>query len=206
MRKIIDGLKMIMAGTLVCLPVYIATALKGNTAKQLPRKVDAVTRASDEYNIQEVKPETPEKEEISVRTHLSPDFTPGRKRNIDAIVLHTTEGSGTGAENWLTTKDNVSASAHYLIMENGEIVMLVKPEDTAWHCRGYNSRSIGIEFAGHYDKPLAEIQLQSGEKLIEYLMQTYNIKKTNIRAHSELDPSRRKDPGKQNIEAILARI
>lgn len=144
--------------------------------------------------------------EINCRFHQSPDYTPGRKSNIDMIVLHTTQGSGVGAENWLTTKDEVPAGVHYLIMEDGEIVQLVKEEDSAWHCRGYNSRSIGIEFAGDYRKLLNEAQIKVGRQLVKDLMGKYKISETNVKAHSELDPGRRTDPGKENMEAILSGI
>jgi len=48
----------------------------------------------------------PEEEQSFVyipdRTHLSPNYTEGRNgQQIDTIVIHTTEGSGIGAEEWL---------------------------------------------------------------------------------------------------------
>jgi len=154
------------------------------------------------------KPEVKVEKPVYDRFHKSPDYRARKGKNVDIseIVLHTTEGSGSGAERWLTTKDKTLASAHYLIMEDGEIVGLVKEKDAAYQCRGHNDNSVGIEFAGHYDKDLNPSQIKSGQKVIRHLMQNYKISKDNIRAHSDLDPSRRKDPGKKNMEAILKGI
>jgi len=138
------------------------------------------------------------------RFHQAPEYTRERKSEIDGIVLHTTEGSGLGAENWLTTKDTTPASAHYLVMENGEVVGLVNDLDTAYHCRGHNDQTIGIEFAGYHNKNLNESQVKAGRRLVSNLMKRYNLPKSSIKAHSELDPSRRKDPGEKNMELILS--
>lgn len=123
--------------------------------------------------------------------------------------MHTTEGSGIGALAELTNpnKFNGRVSAHYLVMENGEIIRLAQEKDIAWHCRnGFNKRSIGIEFAGYHDKPLTSAQTINGAKLIEKLLDKYRLGKGAIKPHSELDPIRKKDPGRRNLEQILSRI
>ncbi len=137
-----------------------------------------------------------------VLSQPSPNYTVGRSQGIDRIVLHTTEGSGKGALSWLTNPTS-KASAHYLILEDGTIYNLVSPQDTAWHCRGYNEESIGIEYAGSYQKNLNESQINAGTSLLHYLMQIYGLDKKDIFPHSQLDPTRRKDPGKENLELIL---
>lgn len=63
----------------------------------------------------------------------SPNYTSGRKSEVDAIVLHYTSG-GTldGAVSWFLNP-SAKASAHYLIDRSGAIVQMVRDEDTAWH-------------------------------------------------------------------------
>ena len=137
------------------------------------------------------------------RTSLSPNFkTYEGKRGIEKIVLHTTEGSGKSAENTFldsTTK----VSAHYLIMEDGEIVRMVEEKNIAWHCVGYNRKSVGIEIAGYYNKAIKDAQINSAAYLIKRVKANYGLNDSSIKAHSELDPKRRKDPGKENMNAIL---
>jgi MYXO-CTERM domain-containing protein len=78
----------------------------------------------------------------------SPNYTAGRTVAIDSIVIHTTEGSYSGAVSWLKNP-SAGASAHYVIKENGtEIKQLVADSNRAWHATYYNNRSIGIECAG----------------------------------------------------------
>lgn len=133
----------------------------------------------------------------------SPNFSKIKERKYDMIVLHTTEGSGIGALDWLTRKES-GASAHYLIIEDGQIYNLVEDSDMAWHCRNnINAHSLGIECAGSYKNRLNQEQIASAQQLVNYLCARYHIKKGSIKAHSELDPSRRKDPGKENMETIL---
>ncbi len=126
-------------------------------------------------------------------------------RAIDTLVLHTTEGSGNSAKNSFLNPSH-KYIAHYLVNENGEILQFAEENNVARHCKNYNQRSIGIEFAGHYDQSLTEAQLKSGAHLIQRMQSAYNISENNIKAHSDLDPSRRKDPGKANMEAILKSI
>jgi len=140
-----------------------------------------------------------------IERETTPNYTAGNKRDISFIVLHTTEGKGNEALTWLKNPKS-RVSAHYLIMEDGRIIQLLGEKDVAWHCRGYNKRSIGIEFAGFYDRPLGDIQVKLGAELIKNILKKYGLGKGSIKTHSELDPKRRKDPGKGNLEKILKGI
>jgi len=136
----------------------------------------------------------------------SPNFDKGRADSaIDTLVLHTTEGSGNGARNWLIDPHS-KVSAHYLVMEDGSLSQLVDDSDVAWHCRGYNSKAIGIEIAGYADKQINDAQKETLTKLISYLMSKYSLSMEAIKPHSELDPERRVDPGEQNMTSILASL
>ena len=91
-------------------------------------------------------------------------------------------------------------------MKNGSIYSLVDESDLAWHCRSHNRDSIGIELAGYHNKTLNPEQIKSAQLLIKTILSKYNLERDHIKAHSELDPSRRKDPGKANLERILQGI
>lgn len=82
------------------------------------------------------------------------DFGSRRNVGVDTIVIHTTEGSSIkGAEVWWDRED-VVASAHYLI-DGKDIVQRVAEGDCAFHAgnAAMNRRSIGIEVVGHCGDP-----------------------------------------------------
>lgn len=101
------------------------------------------------------------------------DFRKGRQNTvIDTVVIHTTEGGSiTGACAWWDRED-VTASAHYLI-DGKEIVQRVAEGDTAFHAGNslFNRRSIGIEVVGHADR----IETWTMEKLHQLAALTTEI-------------------------------
>jgi N-acetylmuramoyl-L-alanine amidase len=98
-------------------------------------------------------------------------------------------------------------SAHYLIDIDGQILKLISETKRAWHAgisswRGYsniNDRSIGIELAnpGHefgyqaFSKP----QIDSLTKIAQEIITRHPIPARNIIGHSDISPTRKKDPG-----------
>lgn len=101
--------------------------------------------------------------------------------------------------------DKLGLSAHYLVLPSCDIMMCRKPEEGAYHARGFNTGSIGIEFLvegehnyGSFLKAiskeyLAKGQLEAGIELVKHLKSLYNI--SNIDRHSDLSPGRKLDPG-----------
>lgn len=66
------------------------------------------------------------------KMHTS-NFQKGRERYApEAIVIHITEGSSSSAIKWCHDPKS-QVSYHFLIKEDGSIVELVQPENTAWH-------------------------------------------------------------------------
>ncbi len=127
------------------------------------------------------------------------------KRTIDTLVLHTTEGSGNSARNSFLNPSH-KYIAHYLVAENGEILQFAEENNVTSHCKDYNQRSIGIEFAGHYNQLITDAQVAAGAHLISSIKAKYDLPLEKIKPHSELDPSRRKDPGKANMDALLKAV
>jgi N-acetyl-anhydromuramyl-L-alanine amidase AmpD len=68
------------------------------------------------------------------------------KQEIDAIVIHTTEGPT--KKSAIDTLLERGLSAHYVIDPEGNITQLVELSERAWHATYYNDRSIGIEMVG----------------------------------------------------------
>ena len=76
----------------------------------------------------------------------SPNYTRGRSKPVDRIVCHITDGGprlDRAAEH--LRKPDARVSAHFLIGRGGEVVQLVRLDDTAWHASGVNAVSVGIE-------------------------------------------------------------
>jgi N-acetyl-anhydromuramyl-L-alanine amidase AmpD len=81
----------------------------------------------------------------------SPNFTPASRRAIDVVVMHTMEIAerSDAAEicaRWFRTKVS-QVSAHYCV-DADSVIQCVEEKDIAWHARGGNTNSIGVELAG----------------------------------------------------------
>jgi len=81
----------------------------------------------------------------------SPHLTTADGRSIGVIVIHTMEiAERTGAAElcarWFENPAS-EVSAHYCV-DADTVVQCVREEDIAWHARGGNANSIGIELAG----------------------------------------------------------
>ena len=100
-------------------------------------------------------------------------------------------------------------SCHYLIKNNGEIVIMVPDSYIAWHAgksswgnyKSLNKNSIGIEITnpGHEFnyKKFSKKQITSLLKLSKFLIKKYKINPKNILGHSDIAPERKKDPGEK---------
>lgn len=82
----------------------------------------------------------------------SPNITPTEGRAIDVVVLHTMEipEHGAAAEacaRWFARPES-QVSAHYCV-DASEVIQCVREQDIAWHARGGNTASLGVELAGY---------------------------------------------------------
>jgi N-acetyl-anhydromuramyl-L-alanine amidase AmpD len=81
----------------------------------------------------------------------SPNVTRTGGRPVDLVVVHTMEiaerpDAAEAVAAWFARPDS-RVSAHYCV-DADTIVQCAREEDVAWHARGGNARSIGIELAG----------------------------------------------------------
>ena len=143
----------------------------------------------------------------------------GRNERIQFIVVHYT-----ATNNEYSIKELISnrVSTHFLVLDEDDntIYNLVPLDQRAWHAgtssfRGrtnLNDTSIGIEIVSDgiardrrndpnryppYDAYLEykPIQIEKVAQIIKYVAARYNIPAKNIVAHSDIAPSRKKDPG-----------
>lgn len=101
--------------------------------------------------------------------------------------------------------DKIGLSAHALITPDGNIIHCREDYETAWHAKGFNKDSLGIEFLvpgihtyGSFMERIktpyiTDEQLKAGLWQIKVWVERYNI--NNIKRHSELSPGRKFDPG-----------
>lgn len=81
----------------------------------------------------------------------SPNYTPAKGRTIGVVVVHTMEiaerkDAAEICARWFASRVS-RVSAHYCV-DADTIVQSVREKDIAWHARGGNTDSIGVELAG----------------------------------------------------------
>ena len=152
--------------------------------------------------------------------NYSPNFE-RKKRNqnqIKFIIFHYTGMKKESEAIKRLTNIESKVSSHYLIKNNGEIVVIVPELYEAWHAgvsswKNYmslNKHSIGIEICnpGHSFnyKKFSKKQIQSIKKLSKFLIKKYKINPKNIIGHSDIAPTRKKDPGEKFPWKYLAKF
>ncbi len=156
-----------------------------------------------------MKPFTPDS---SIASDVIPSANYGDRYNErlpDMIVLHYTGMPDVeGAIAKLCTA-GTDVSAHYVVLEDGRIVQCVPEAKRAWHAgvsywageEDINSCSIGIEIAnrghdwGYPEFPLRQIAAVIA--LCRGIMLRRKIASHRVLAHSDVAPSRKRDPGEK---------
>jgi N-acetylmuramoyl-L-alanine amidase len=136
----------------------------------------------------------------------SPNFDE-RTLPISMIVLHYTG-----------MPDGASALAHYLVEEDGTVHRLVDEAKRAWHAgrshwreiTDVNSASVGIEIVnpGHEwgYRPFTDEQIDALVPLVAAIKERHDITRGNVVGHSDIAPTRKRDPGELFPWARLARL
>jgi N-acetylmuramoyl-L-alanine amidase len=140
----------------------------------------------------------------------SPNFGERNKGLVpDMIVLHYTGmPDPEGAITRLCTA-GTDVSAHYIVLEDGRIVQTVPEAKRAWHAgvgfwageEDINSCSIGIEIInrghdwGYPDFPSRQIAAVTA--LCRGIMLRHDLQPHRVLGHSDVSPSRKKDPGEK---------
>ena len=153
-------------------------------------------------------------------SNYSPNFNSKKRlsKQIKFIIFHYTGMKKESEAIERLTSIQSKVSCHYLIKNNGEIVIMVPDLYEAWHAgvsswrnfKSLNRNSIGIEISnpGHNSnyKRFSKKQIQSIKKLGKYLIKKYKINQKNILGHSDIAPTRKKDPGEKFPWKYLAKF
>jgi N-acetyl-anhydromuramyl-L-alanine amidase AmpD len=104
-------------------------------------------------------PSTARRPEVPYPLVPSPHRTRAPSRTITTVVIHTMEiperpGAARRCAAWFASEVS-EVSAHYCV-DAEEIVQCVDEADIAWHARGGNASSIGIELAGYAGQSAAD--------------------------------------------------
>ena len=148
---------------------------------------------------------------LKTQLNYSPNFNPVKrnKKEIKFIIFHYTGMKKESASIKRLTEIQSKVSSHFLIKNNGVIMILVPDLYTAWHAgkslwknqKYLNQNSIGIEISnpGHQFKykKFSKKQIVSILRLSKFLIKKYNIHPKNILGHSDISPERKKDPGEK---------
>lgn len=112
----------------------------------------------------------------------SPNFS-ARGSTIGRVILHyTTAPEVKGTLAWFA-KPESKVSAHYVIDRDGTIYQCVKDSDKAWHAKGENDNSIGIEHVATKGQRLTVEQAKASIELLRYLKAEYHLDNDDITAH-----------------------
>ena len=139
------------------------------------------------------------------------------KKEIKFIIIHYTGMKSEINALRRLTDHRSKVSAHYFIKNNGSIITLIPELYEAWHAgksswksfKSLNKYSIGIEVnnPGHNNsyKNFTLKQILIVEKILKYLIKKYKIRLHNVLGHSDIAPSRKKDPGEKFPWSLLAK-
>ena len=146
---------------------------------------------------------------LNVATKYSPNFNfrKRKKKSIKFIIIHYTgmKKESDSIKRLCDVRSKVSS--HFVIRRNGKVLILVPELYEAWHAgiskwknlNSLNRFSIGIEVCnpGHKNgyKKFSKEQFLSIKKILKLLIKKYRINIKNILGHSDIAPSRKKDPG-----------
>ena len=156
---------------------------------------------------------------LKATINYSPNFSIKKrsKKSIKFLIFHYTGMRSEKRAIKKLTNIQSEVASHYLIKNNGEIIIFVPDLYVAWHAgisawKKYNflnQNSIGIEISnsGHQlgYKKFSLKQINSLINLSRFLIKKYEINSKNILAHSDVAPLRKKDPGEKFPWEYLAK-
>ncbi len=133
-----------------------------------------------------------------------------RKPNF--VIIHHTAQDSVQQTIKTFTKIETKVSAHYVIADDGRVIQMLNDYLRAWHAgigswgknTDINSSSIGIELDNNGTEVFSEAQITSLIALLSKLKKEYDIPIQNFIGHSDIAPTRKKDPSALFPWKILA--
>ena len=110
---------------------------------------------------------------------------------IKTLVVHHTAVPGTVGPNEIAryqvdVRGWPGIGYHFVIMPDGTIFQTNRLESISYHARQANPTSLGVAFAGNFDSAgPTEAQLQSGGRLLAWLLQTLKLDSSTIKGHKD---------------------
>jgi len=142
----------------------------------------------------------------------SPHRTNASGRAIDLVVIHTMEiaerdGAAEACARWFAGMAS-EVSAHFCV-DAGTTIQCVREDDIAWHARGGNANSIGIELAGYagqralgWSDVYSRAVLERGARLAAEVCGRHGVPIRRLRA-ADLVAGRRGITGHADISAAF---
>ena len=142
--------------------------------------------------------------------HLTPNENGSSRNSPRRIVVHSMaeflmDPQPIHATDFL---EKIGLSAHALIDPRGVVFVCRDEDEGAYHAKGYNQNSLGLEFLvpGHHtygsfleeiksDNWLTQAAWEAGVTCVRRWCHTYDIPRDKVFRHSDLSPGRKVDPG-----------
>jgi len=117
------------------------------------------------------------------RSHRSPNFDSRRGADVTAIVLHSTESSSALSAVRHFENRASKVSAHYILGRDGKVFQLVDEAKQAWHCRGANGHTIGIEITSTRFQGISDAQTAILIELLVDIIKRHRVRREGIYGH-----------------------
>ncbi len=132
----------------------------------------------------------------------------------DIIVIHYTAMASCAEARARLCDPLAEVSAHWLVDLDGTAEALVPEHLRAWHAGAgewagvtdVNSRSVGIELANPGNAPFPMAQMVGLEELLRGVMDRWRVPAHRVIGHSDMAPTRKRDPGARFDWRGLARV
>jgi N-acetylmuramoyl-L-alanine amidase len=130
------------------------------------------------------------------------------------LLHHTGEYSEKSIRNTFTNRTSY-ASAHVLILKNGDRVRFGEDDWKMWHAgksefksvKHCNNFMLGVEFQGDTNKaPLTDEQIESFIEWAKPRIEKYSIALSWITDHRTVSPGRKTDLKKEEFEKVIFRL
>lgn len=187
--------KMSLKKNFIFIPVFLVAACSSNKYAATNRDYKKQAKAFSK----EIK-NVPKDEYYNSRTWVG--TTNFNLRKPEFVIIHHTAQNSCEQTLQTFTKPRTQVSAHYLICKDGTVHHLLNDYLRAWQAgrsswgndKDINSSSIGIELDNNGYDSFPAPQINSLLTLLDTLKLKYHIPAANFIGHSDIAPTRKKDP------------
>lgn len=117
-----------------------------------------------------------------VRRIISTRNQAPRLSPVEVIVIHHTASENIDGVLSEFKNPTSEKSAHFVVGRDGSVVQVVPPEMVAWHCRGANQQSVGIEVVANRRRILPP-QEKALRELVAHLLERFQLTYRSVTGH-----------------------